>query len=98
VSEVTVATIVMLLIIVWSCWLVSVFARWLRHAWRTRHLNGWEGLALFVSAGWLALGLIIYRPAKWWETLGASIILLGAVWTLYLIIRRLFRVWRARQL
>ena len=96
-SELTIINIVVLLTIAWLCWLISVFARWLRHTWRTRYLGGWDILALLLSAGWFASGLMIYRPAQWWETLGASIILLGAVWTPYLVVRWLIRLWRARQ-
>ena len=97
-SEVTVAMIVMLLIVIWFCWLISVLVGWLRHVWRTRHLNGWEWFNVYLSAGWLVIGFVIYRPAKWWETLGASILLLGALWTPSLVVRRLIQLWRARQL
>ena len=97
-SEVTAASIVMLLIIVGFGWLISVFVGWLREVWRTRHLSGWEWLNVFLSAGGLVIGFVIYRPAEWWETLGASIILLGALWTPSLVVRRLIRVWRARRL
>jgi hypothetical protein len=61
------ASLALLLIIVWFCWLVSVFVGWLRHGWRKRHLRGWEWLHVYLSAGWIVLGFVICRPAEWWE-------------------------------
>src|SRR5262245_2388622 len=49
-SELTIINIVVPMTIAWLCWLISVFARWLRHAWRTRYLGGWDILALLLSA------------------------------------------------
>src|SRR5262245_3344953 len=87
----------MLLIIVWFCWLIGVFVGWLRQAWRTRHLSGGEWIALLASAAWLVVGFVVYRPAQWWETLMASILLVGAVWTPFLVVRGVVRLWRTRQ-
>jgi len=95
-SEFTASVIALLFIIVWFCWVLSAFAGWLGRTWKARHLSGWDWFGVLASAACLVIGSIVYQPARWWETLIASIILLGMAWTPLLIARWGIQLWRVK--
>src|SRR5262245_25361624 len=95
-SEFTASVIALLFIIIWFCWVLSAFGGWLGRTWKARHLNGWDWVGVLASAACLVIGSIVYQPARWWETLIASIILLGMAWTPLLIARWGIQLWRVK--
>jgi hypothetical protein len=94
--EVTASIIVLMIAMVWFCWLTVILVGWTRNVWRARRLSGWEWVAVLTSGACLVVGFIVYRPAYWWETLVASILLLGMVWTPILVVRWAVRKLRSR--